>query len=315
MISETLVSELVTPKDAFDAVIHAHEALSRGDAVNTNRARARSDLMSLHTMSGLDKSRNYAGSKVYSALGHMVACHFLLYRISNAELLTIIEAKELGRLRTAAATTVALHALATLPIGVLGVIGAGYQAEGLVRSVAAMRKELGVTEIVVTSRSPERLAQFVASTSKRFEIEVTAVPSANELCERANAVVTATNSMNPVLEYDQLKNVRLVCALGSNALIRRELAPKIVSTANLVVVDETEVAKIEGGNLLPAIETGKLQWRAIWELGAILCGRTVPTFQNGHVVFCSHGLAVQDLALASVVYERAIGQGLIKRSE
>ncbi|MCC6953708.1 MAG: ornithine cyclodeaminase family protein [Deltaproteobacteria bacterium] len=312
ILSEADVLQLVNPRDAYDAVVHAHQALSRGEAVNSIRLRARSDAMSLHTMSALDRSRNYAGSKIYSAFGRMVACHFLLYRVSNGELLTMIEAKELGRLRTAAANTAALRALHPGTVETIGIIGTGYQAEGLARSLAAFRTEIGFRRVLVHSRTPASMTSFISSVTKQHGLELEPVSSCQELCERSDAIFTATNSMSPVVEHDWLKRTKVICAFGANALIRRELSPRVVTSAKLVVVDETEVAKCEGGNLLPAIETGRLQWRMVWELGAVLCGRHLPEGESGYIVFCSHGLAVQDLALASVVYERALGQGRIK---
>jgi ornithine cyclodeaminase/alanine dehydrogenase-like protein (mu-crystallin family) len=76
-------------------------------------------------------------------------------------------------------------------------------------------------------------------------------------------------------------------------------------------VDEKEHSKVESGDLLWAIAHGMLRWEQVWNLGDIVVGRApVPDFKAGTILFESHGLAIEDVAIAAKAYELARAQGL-----
>jgi alanine dehydrogenase len=72
-----------------------------------------------------------------------------------------------------------------------------------------------------------------------------------------------------------------------------------------------QTAMAESGDLLYPADHGLLRWGQVEELGDVIVGRAaVPDFSSGIIVFESHGLAMQDVAVAALAYELACVQGI-----
>ena len=307
IISEEDVRRIISPGDAIAAVREAHEALAAKRTINVPRSRARAGRFCLHSLSAIDTDHDLAGAKVYSSLGSMAASHVLLYRTSTGELLAMIEAAELGRLRTAGAAVLSAQVMAPSTSHVLGIIGAGFQAEGVVRAFLSPESGFSFSRVLLASRSEDRCREAAAHLTTNCGQTVEAAPSVREVCSSADILVTATTSSEPLFEHAWLTSVRHIAALGANSLARRELPTRTLLSASLLAVDDIDTAKLECGNLLPAVEAGRAHWTHLCELGSLLRS-SPPTVASGYTVFLSHGLGAQDLHLARVVYDRFAGR-------
>jgi ornithine cyclodeaminase/alanine dehydrogenase-like protein (mu-crystallin family) len=98
--------------------------------------------------------------------------------------------------------------------------------------------------------------------------------------------------------------------VGSNFLSKAEIDAAAVKRANRVVVDSKEQAKLEAGDLVPAVDAGALHWKDVVELGAVVVG-TAPgrTGPADVTLFKSVGLAIEDVVTAARVYEAAKEKG------
>jgi alanine dehydrogenase len=107
-----------------------------------------------------------------------------------------------------------------------------------------------------------------------------------------------------------------VNAAGSNFLFKREIDRDVVKRASLVTVDSREELGLEAGNLLQAVETGAVMPEAVRELGQIIAGQ-VPGRRSPEdiTLFSSQGLAIEDMATARLVYDRAREQGVGREME
>ncbi|MCB0359797.1 MAG: hypothetical protein KDD44_09175, partial [Bdellovibrionales bacterium] len=135
LISEQQVQETLTAADALTAVEDAHRALQKGRAQNIVRVRTRGPEMSLHSLSAFSTDLNLAAIKIYSATRNAVRPHVLLYDGRSGDLLAMIEAAELGRLRTAAASALVVKLLAYRKPTTAAIIGTGFQAAGVLRAL------------------------------------------------------------------------------------------------------------------------------------------------------------------------------------
>jgi alanine dehydrogenase len=207
-----------------------------------------------------------------------------------------VEANHLGQIRTGAASAVGTKYLAREDAHVLGVIGSGFQAETQIAAISHVRQ---LTEVRVWSRSPERRTEFAATCAAKFGLNVRAAKTAREAVENAGIVVTATNSKDPVLESGWISPGTHINAMGSNWINRRELPTDLVMDfADLVAVDSIEDACLESGDLMiPLQERPDAKFRAVELYSA---RRTAP---EQITIFKSNGLAAQDVATASYVYE------------
>src|SRR5262245_29632752 len=107
-----------------------------------------------------DRELGYAGLKTYAWLEQGHPFVVVLFSLEHARLEAVIEADELGRLRTGAASGVAAKHLARPGATSLGVIGCGWQAAS---QIACIREAFpGIEHVVVYCRDEERLAAFCA---------------------------------------------------------------------------------------------------------------------------------------------------------
>ena len=123
--------------------------------------------------------------------------------------------------------------------------------------------------------------------------------------------ITITSSATPLFNGDCLEPGTHINAVGANSLARRELDETTIARASLIAVDTVPTALREAGDLLPALEKGRLYPRQLVELGAIVAsraeGRTTPTQIT---IFESQGLAIQDLVVGAALVELARARGL-----
>jgi ornithine cyclodeaminase/alanine dehydrogenase-like protein (mu-crystallin family) len=75
-------------------------------------------------------------------------------------------------------------------------------------------------------------------------------------------------------------------------------------------VDSYEQAQLESGDLARAAEAEAFYWEDARELGLVVVGEFPGREDAGEVtLFKSHGIALEDVALASRIYERAMETG------
>src|SRR5690242_17715572 len=136
-LSEDDVRAVVTPADAVAAVEACFERMGRGAVENAPRRRLRLEEGRLADMAASDLELGYAGAKVYSGFAEGAAFLVALFDARGPNLVAVIEADHLGRLRTGAASAVAARHLSKEDATSLGVIGCGRQAETQVECIRA----------------------------------------------------------------------------------------------------------------------------------------------------------------------------------
>jgi ornithine cyclodeaminase/alanine dehydrogenase-like protein (mu-crystallin family) len=300
-LTEQDVAALLEPADAVAAVEACFGRLGRGQVENAPRRRLRLAEGSLADMAASDLELGLAGGKLYVACPAGTSFVVCLFDAERAELLAVVEADHLGRLRTGAATGVAAKYLARPGATTLGVIGSGHQAETQVACVRAAVP--GIERVVAYSRSEERLAAFCA--------KVGAEPgeSHRDPAEQ-EVVVTITSSRDPVLRGEWLRPGSLVVGAGANVPSRRELDNTVLERASFVCCDSKEQARLESGDLIEPIAAGVLDWLEVHELGEVVAGEVAGRQSDEDiVVFKSNGLAAWDVAIAAVAVERARERG------
>jgi ornithine cyclodeaminase/alanine dehydrogenase len=296
-LGEADVARLLTPADAVATVEACFGRMARGAVENRPRYRLALDHGSLAVMSAADRELGYAGVKAYVAFAAGTRFEVLLFRGDEPELVAVIEADELGRLRTGAASGVAAKHLAKAGAKSLGVIGCGGQA---VTQVECIRAAVPTIERVVAfCRTRENLEAFC----ERLGCEP---GESNADAAACDVVVTVTGSRDPVLRGDWLRPGALVCAVGANDGKRRELANDVLERATFVCCDSVEDARLESADLIEPIAAGALDWLEVHELQQVVGGE-LPGRQSDDdvVVFKSNGLAAWDVAAAARVVELA----------
>ncbi|MCA1738434.1 MAG: ornithine cyclodeaminase family protein, partial [Actinobacteria bacterium] len=230
----------------------------------------------------------------------------MLFDPESGELLSIMQSDKLGQLRTGAASGVATRYLAREDASSLGIYGAGWQAESQLEAIAAVRK---LARVVVHTRTEESRKAFAEKMGERLGLEIETTHSPEEPAVQ-DIVVTATSSTQPVLQGEWLRPGTHVNAAGSNFLFKSEIDRDVVKRASLVTVDSREELGLEAGNLLIGLETGAVLPEAVREIGQVIAGQVKGRGGREDItLFASQGLALEDMAAARVVYDRAVEQG------
>jgi 1-piperideine-2-carboxylate/1-pyrroline-2-carboxylate reductase [NAD(P)H] len=197
--------------------------------------------------------------------------------------------------RTAALSMLAARELAPHPDGPLLVVGAGTQGRS---HLEAFREGLGVSEVFIYSRTTESSAAL-AEHAVGLGMDAVVVPRPEDALDEVTLLVTATTSREPVLP-EGVRGDAFVAAVGSFEPEAAELSPAMISRST-VVVDTTEGAKEEAGDLLQAEGVGAFRWESAAALEDALRWSERP---GGLVVFESVGHALWDLAAAKLAFSR-----------
>jgi alanine dehydrogenase len=302
-LNENDVAEFLDMATAIQALRDAFAARARNEGNVIPRTRWEFGERRLNVMGGgLQTQRRFA-VKCYGSS----AFHVLLYSEQDG-LLAIIEANVLGQIRTGAASAVASEKMARAGASKVALIGTGRQArtQALALSSAGLLKELAVF-----ARSRDKLEAFCARLGPELNARVTAARTAEEAVADADIVTTATNSATPVVLASWLKPGAHVNGVGANAANRRELDPEIVLKASLVVTDDIPQAKIEAAEFIDLAKAGRLDWNNIKPLHEIVT-KTLPRDADALTLFKSLGVGLEDVAVASIIYDRAVASGRFK---
>lgn len=307
-LSEADVKSLLTMDLALEAVEAAHRAHALGRAVDVARQRTRVPTASLHILQGALLDEGVMGYKAYTVSKEGLRFLVHLFDSASGGLLAVFEADTLGMMRTGAAGGIAAKHLARPEAATVGVIGSGWQAQS---QLAALCQVRALKQVKLFSRDAEKRRVAGADFSRRFGVEVVPVDSAEAAVRDSDIVVTITSASAPVLLGEWLSPGTHINAAGSNALIRRELDEKAVGRADLVCVDSRATALREAGDLLPALEKGRLHEGQLVELGEIVAGvRPGRTDARAITLFESQGMAIQDLAVARRLLSLASARGI-----
>lgn len=296
-------------RDTLDAVEGSFRSQAEGTSINRPRRRFHiPGKGNMQLMSGVCYYRNAMGLKVYTAFRGGTRFMVLLFSAETGDLLSIVQADHLGRMRTGAASGVATKHLAKQNAKVVGMIGSGGQAATQLKAVCTVRS---IDAARVYSRRPEPLAAFCDQMSRELSIDASPATSPEHAVTGADVIITITNARDPVVNGEWLSEGAHINAAGSNSLIRKELDNDTIRKSDIITVDSREQAQLECGDLLIPAERGVVNWETVAELGDIVSGKAPGRTSDTQItLFESQGLAIQDVATAMKIYELATEQGL-----
>jgi ornithine cyclodeaminase/alanine dehydrogenase-like protein (mu-crystallin family) len=233
----------------------------------------------------------------------------LVFDGASGRMAGVIHGQALSLVKTAATAAVATRHLALEGARRAALIGTGRYALEQLRHLAAVRE---LAHVACFSRDAGRLSEFVARARAALPgLAVEAAPSVRAAVAEAEIVTTITTSPVPVLAGAWLAPGTHVNAMGQHAPRAREVDTATVKRAR-VVVDALAQAWAEKGELLLPLEEGAITRNHVAnELGAVVAGRAVGRTTAGEVtLFCSGGTALEYMALARLVIERARAAGI-----
>ncbi|MBX3053282.1 MAG: ornithine cyclodeaminase family protein [Caldilineaceae bacterium] len=234
--------------------------------------------------------------------------NFVLFDPTNGRLLAVMEAGLMTAIRTGAAGGVAARHLARPDAAVATIFGSGAQAPHQLEAVICERP---VERVWVVSRSAQNGARFAAAMAARYGIPVQATADAKMAVTSADVVITATTSPTPLFDGRWLRPGTHITAIGSHLSTAREVDRHTIRRAT-VVTDQTSACLAEAGDLAIPLAAGEISENHIHaEIGQIVAGQKPGRTSVDEITFFkSVGLAVQDVAVARLVFEKAMAAGI-----
>lgn len=306
-LTEADVESLLDINMAIDVCEEAFRRLAEGEAQHIPRSRVQAPGITLHSMSAATAYLGHVGWKSYTTTREGARFHLGLYDATGA-MVALVEADRLGQLRTGATTGVAVEAMAAPDASEIGLFGAGWQAESQLAAVARIR---ALKVAYVYSRDEKKRTDFADRMSKQLNLDVRPADRPQEAAEDLPIVVTATTSRVPVFDGSWLAEGTLVCAVGSNWLNKAEIDTTVIRRADNIVCDSIKACQLEAGDFVDAIEKGVFDWHRAVDLADVVTGRaTGRNTRDSIALFKSVGLAVEDVALAVTLVQRARERGV-----
>ncbi len=233
----------------------------------------------------------------------------LLYSQPTGELVALLDADEITRLRTAATTALAGQMLAPGGTSRLGVLGSGFEAESHLRLLAGVWP---IQRVTVYSPTRERREAFAARMSEELGVSVVAVDRPEDAVCEAEVSVLATKATAPVVDGSAFPPGAVVLSIGSTRPDLRELDRDAFGRAGALLVDDATQIRLESGDVIEALGCGALTGDEIISMADIEGdGSRLVRREGGRdlLAFKSVGTAVQDLALAGSMLEAAKVEG------
>jgi alanine dehydrogenase len=314
LLSRTAISNLATTRDYLDSMRTAFADLAQG----------RFDVPAVAHVAGVGgmfhvKSAQRAGVRALAVIkvnGNFPdngARHDLptiqgFVALLDAEhgcVLALMDSIEITARRTAAATALAAKYLARPESRTLAMIGCGVQAR---YHLEALRDVVPI-EAVVFCDPRDDTADAFGIHMRELGVETRRVGDARTAARGADVVVTVTTSTRPVLGLTDVEPGTFVAGVGADNPSKHELATDLLQASRVIVDSVAQAATM--GDLHHAIEAGVMRATDVQgELAELVAGRLAGrTSDDERWVFDSTGLAIQDLAAAGMIYERARAAG------
>ncbi len=315
VLSEKEVRELIEINELVLALEEAHVQFSTGKAVMPVR-----QVVPLSQIQGRITSMPAYLSEA-NALGMKVVTYFQenpkkglpsilatisLYSSETGKLTALMDGSYVTAIRTACASAMATKALANPETPVMGILGAGVQARAHIRALSRIRQ---FSEIRVYSPSGTSARNIKKELEPESGIRIEAVDSPENAVRGADLVVTVSTAKEPILRAGWLKAGCHINAVGSHRPDLRELDAEIFKSAT-VVVDSLDATMAECGDILLAIREGAITKGHVHaEIGEVLAERRPGRTRADEItVYKSVGIAIQDVAAAQLVYQKAVEQ-------
>lgn len=289
-------------KEVVSAVEEAFRRQGTGEVSNSMRTRSRGKDSLLNVMHSNLAYLGRGGLKAYMSSRAGTKFVFVLFDASTALPLAVMGADLLGRYRTGAASGVATKHLYRRSSGTLAVFGSGRQA---LTQVLAIGSVMSLESVRVWSPDKAHRDAFAGALSG-MGYGASAFDSPALALEGAEVASAITSSRQPFLAGKMLGSVSHLSLCGSNNPDHSEADPSAVGSFGTVVVDDLPQAKVEYGDLIQAAEAGTFSWGSTLELAEVVAGKRGP---KGKTLFKSGGAALEDVAVASMLYDKAARSG------
>jgi ornithine cyclodeaminase/alanine dehydrogenase-like protein (mu-crystallin family) len=310
ILTKADIGRLMQPADWLEAVEAGFRAAAAGDAASPPPMALEGSGGTFHAKgASIRLGRHYAALKLNAnfpdnpgAAGlPTIQGAVLLCDGGTGALLAVMDSIEVTLRRTAAATALAARYLAGRSSTVL-ICGCGEQGAA---QLIALRAVLPLQRALAWDRDLSRAEAFANEMrDARFEVEPVAELPTDE--QRCDVIVTATTAREPFLEPGHVQPGTFIAAVGADSPDKSELRPELMRGA--CVIADVVAQCVAMGDLHHAIAAGAMRPGDVHaELAELVTGaKPGRTSEDQVTIFDSTGTALEDVAAAASIYEKAM---------
>jgi ornithine cyclodeaminase/alanine dehydrogenase-like protein (mu-crystallin family) len=306
-LNEKDVLSLLTIEEAIEALEGPIREQGLGEASNRPRQIVKIPNASVSVLQAAVPSLKSLGFKTYSVSPEGARFWLMLFNDSGV-LQSLMEAENVGMLRTGAATGIATKYLSREDSSTVGLLGTGFQAASQLESLVAVRP---IKHVKAWSRTRANVVAFCDRMTKQLGIPVEPAEDARGAVSNVDIVTTITSAKDPILNGDWLREGTHVNLVGAMKPQFREVDTRTLERADKLVVDDWQQAHEEAGEFILAHEEGKLNWDHVTELSTVVAQGLGKRGSDAAItLFKSHGIGLWDIAAAAKIYANAVKRGV-----
>jgi alanine dehydrogenase len=309
------VTRYLAIEECIDAVEHAFRMQGEGRTIPPAVLGAHIPHGGFHVKTaGLLAERSYFAAKINA---NFPANHeryslptiqgvIALFDVETGVPLALLDSIEITSMRTAAASAVAARYLARPDSTTMTVIGCGEQGRSQLRAIARV---LPLRRIVAFDADGGRATRFADEMSAELNLDVAGGDDLGRATRESDVCLTCTSARRWIIGRDHVRPGSFVAAVGADNPVKQEIEPELLASSTVVADVIDQCATI--GDLHHAILAGVMTRDDVYaELAEIVTRRKIGRRSEDEIiVFDSTGTALQDVAAAAIVYERAIAAG------
>lgn len=319
LLSRSQVARLLGGAECTAAIEHAFRLLGEGRAAPPGVLGIHAAEGGFHIKAGLlDLGTCYFAAKVNANFPQnpgrsglpTIQGVIVLCRADDGQLLAMMDSMEITARRTAAATAVAAKHLARRDSKTVTICGCGQQGRAQLRGLADV---FPLAKVFAHDARPEQAQKFSEELGQELRMEIEPTADLRRAVRNSDICVTCTTSRQPLLGVSEVAPGTFVAAVGADHPEKQEIDPMLMAR-NTVVTDLTEQCAAIG-DLHHALARGVMRREMVHaQLGEVVAGkRPGRASQEEIIVFDSTGIALEDVAAAAVVYEKARRREAVKK--
>lgn len=305
-------------RDCIDAVERAFLRHARGETIPPGVLGAHVANGGFHVKSagllGVEGGRpvfaakinaNFPGNSIGNGLPTIQGV-IALFDGADGRVLALLDSIEITSLRTAAATAVAAKYLAPEARAV-AICGCGEQGRSQLRALACVRSP---KRVVAIDAQADRAHRFADDMSAEIGVDVVVASSPADVGRDVNIWVTCTPARRWLLGRSHVSPGAFIAAVGADNPEKQEIEPELLASSVVIADVLDQCAAI--GDLHHALATGLMRREDVRaELADVVAGSKPGRLSGDEIiVFDSTGTALEDVAAAALVYERALESGV-----
>ena len=315
LLTSREIKSLLTLDECIQAVEQAFRLYGEGKA-------APPGVLSMHTRDGgfhikaglLDLDRSYFAAKINGNFpknatrfglptiqGVIVLCDS-----GNGTPLAVMDSREITSSRTGAATAVAARYLARPDSRSITICGCGNQGRIQLKAISRVCR---LQTVFAFDTNGDQAVRFSHELASELNFPVTPVSDLASAVRQSDICVTCTLSRQPFLGRDEVRPGTFVAAVGADNPEKQELHPSLMVNSKIVcdIIEQCAVM----GDLHHALDAGVVTRADVHaELAEIVAGKKPGRESEEEItIFDSTGMALQDVAAAVLVYEKAQHEG------